>query len=241
MGTETAADKERLLTRARKLLALAEGTPSEGEMMAAMLKVQTLLVKHGLTVEDVRGGDADPREVVNLVVDTTGKVVHWRGWLAGIVAQNFRCETYWERGGRQQKLRFIGMQEDAELAAEVYAAAQMAVENMVQFYLKRRRGNRKVKRATVLGWRNAYIAGFLEGLAVQFKEQVERNNWALVLVRDRRVDETMAAIETRRVSSATHYDRDQGAFAAGFVDGKHFEHRAVARGRAIGTQAHKEG
>lgn len=75
--------------------------------------------------------------------------------------------------------------------------------------------------------RNDYIRGFLKGLDEKFKEQIEQNKeeWGLVLVRDKAIDEAFANIQStekmRPSKVSTSYDFK--AYEDGRQQGKRFE------------------
>ena len=53
----TQEQQETILTKAKKLLALAENNTSADESQNSFLKAQMLLLKHGLTMNDVAESD----------------------------------------------------------------------------------------------------------------------------------------------------------------------------------------
>lgn len=109
-------EKEKVLNKVRRILLIAQKTNYEGEAETAMLKAQALMVEHGLTVEDVSADEeGDGQEVISVEADAMGqRLTHWRGTLAVIIAENFRCKVfvlYRElRKSKQATLRFRGRQ-----------------------------------------------------------------------------------------------------------------------------------
>lgn len=71
------------------------------------------------------------------------------------------------------------------------------------------------------GLKNDYISGFLNGLQAQFKEQVDKNNWGLVIVKDKEVVEFYENLDLKKgKSSSAKASGDSAARAAGFQRGK---------------------
>lgn len=142
--TEKNVDEKILgkIQKALKTAALNSGaTPEEAE--TAMMMAQRMMVKHGITMEDVEG--ADPERLAKKVVihgygSPVERKVWWKGQLARIIADNFRCVSYfnsWPNGKVQ--LRFLGVKEDVEIAIEVFTYACNVVEHHAKQYLKKRK------------------------------------------------------------------------------------------------------
>ncbi|MHB0886881.1 MAG: DUF7168 domain-containing protein [Bacillota bacterium] len=232
--------REKLIERVRKLMRLAEGTNRQGEAEAALLAAQKLLVEHGLSVVEIKGDGSRPEpEAVNDTAVLTGYALEqWKIRLATIVAHNFRCDVYltsnWDArsqttGRRRRELRFIGVRSDAEVAATVFQSAAKAAEHLCRLHLAERRHEPGYKVNPV---RNAFFRGFNRGLDDKFREQVAQNNWALVLVKDKRVTTELARVlgpSPRTERARPLRANDAGAFAAGYSAGHNFETSGMRR------------
>lgn len=229
--------REKLIERVRKLMRLAEGTNRQGEAEAALLAAQKLLVEHGLSMVEVKdtGGRPAPEAVDDTAVAAAYALEQWKIRLAVIVANNFRCECYlhrhWEmdRPRARREIRFIGVKSDAEVAGVVFQSAAKAAEHLCRLHLAERRHEWGYKVNPV---RNSFFQGFNRGLADKFHDQVAKNNWALVLVKDPRVKEGLA----RALGPKPRYERarplnagDQSAFTAGYQAGRNFETSGTRR------------
>ena len=193
---------EKAKDKIRKVLALLEGAKTEGEARAASLKLQQLLAKNDLTLEDVQEA-ADNREVEEHEVDLGGgSGTNWKERLAVVVAKNFRCDTYrrtWTRNGRTcaKKAVFVGEEGDVALAEKVFTVTVEVAMRLYKKWCREERAERKAefeKRLAGLdprrlqydpwhryrwdGWtpsaaeRHGWYFGFVAGLADAYAEQV---------------------------------------------------------------------
>lgn len=140
--------REQILDEARKLKALAEGTTFEAEAFTALTKLQNLMDRHNLTEGDLRE-HAEFRRA-EAVADEQGGVygAPWVGWIATIVADNFRCFAHLTgaeavyRNGRfhytRQNISFVGLETDAALASMTHRAAVNIAEKLADRYIYNR-------------------------------------------------------------------------------------------------------
>lgn len=216
-------ERDKLLARVRRLLALAHRSPYAAEAHAALLKAQELMVRHGLAAADLEEKPND-REVAHTDAFAGGQRTHWRGWLAAVVAENFRCTAYWAHlPNRRYTLRFIGLVYDAHLAREVYKAAAATAEKQSRAYVQARQAARALSRREANLIRNAFLGGWIVGLRDKFREQVEANAWALVLVQPPEVREAVERMNLAKYrGSQPHYGGDRAAALAGYEAGQRF-------------------
>jgi hypothetical protein len=157
--------------------------------------------------------------------------VPWKGRLAGVIARNFRCGSYWsvewpsrerwEAGERQRAaLHFIGRKSDVAIAREVFGAAAYFAQLQCNQHVAAR-----LARGEDLGdtraARNAFLWGFCSGLSAKFAAQVRSNSLALAIVQP---PEVKAAVDALGLVSG-HGVRQQGelnAELAGHAAGKAF-------------------
>lgn len=206
---------ENIIDKVQKLLALAGNNPNEAEAQAAMLKAQQLMAKYHIEASQVE--DKKVEKEVKTVYVQGHQNTAWALSLAHIVTDNFRCSLLRDPS---YGLVFIGLQEDVAIAKGVYL---FAVNTLDRNMKKLRRQYRKAGKPTE-GISQDYAIGFLTGLKAKYQEQVDRNNWSLVLVKD--------ALVVQKFESLKHPDKkeyqahvkagsgDPGLFAKGYHDGK---------------------
>ena len=114
----------------------------------------------------------------------------------------------------------MGLKEDVAICKAVFTfAADTLDKNM----MKLRRQYRKQGLSTE-GISGDYAAGFIAGLKAKYKEQVEKNNWGLVLVKDSLVEQKTQEITNhkKKVNPGKKLNRsgDMGLYTKGYLDGK---------------------
>ena len=205
-----------ILSKIEKLLALAGNNPSEAEAQVAMLKAQKLMAEHNLDMAQFQDKPQEGKEAVTEYF----KGYHNTGWaisLAWVICDNFRCNLLRARG---YGLVFVGLKEDVAICKAVFTfAAQTLDKNMG----KLRRQYRKQGLPTD-GISGDYAAGFIAGIKAKYKEQVEKNNWGLVLVKDALVEQkTKDIIDPKKKAKAVKglsRSGDAGLYTKGYMDGK---------------------
>jgi hypothetical protein len=226
--------KEKAIDLIQKVLAKANNNPNENEAELAMLKAQELMVKYNLTMSDVTTVEEEEKEVVNAQATDNGRTMWWIKSLSAVIARNFRCESINHYVGGKSHLRFIGLKDDVDIAQKIFAFAKEMVEilsndyvdKLVREYNSNWMTNKGVKtKKDYAGAKNDYIKGFIKGLQAKFQEQIDKNGWGLIIVKDDMVVEYIdnmnlhKAPPTRVTGSGddTHYSK-------GYTDGKSFEY-----------------
>lgn len=204
-----------IISKIEKLLALAGNNPSEAEAQAAMLKAQELMAQHNLDMAQFKD---QPKEKKEAVVDYF-KGYHNTGWaisLAKVICDNFRCNLLRAAG---YGLVFVGLKEDVAICRAVFTFASQTLDHNM---MKLRRQYRKQGLPTD-GISGDYAAGFIAGLKAKYKEQVEKNNWGLVLVKDALVEQKSDEIKdpTKKARGGKKLNRsgDPGLYTKGYLDG----------------------
>lgn len=205
-----------VIAKIEKLLALAGNNPSEAEAQAAMLKAQKLMAEHNLDMTQFQDKPQEKKEAITEYFRGYHNT-NWAISLARVICDNFRCNLLRAPG---YGLVFIGLKEDVAICKAVFSfAAQVLDKNMA----KLRRQYRKQNLPTD-GISGDYAAGFIAGLRDKYKEQVEKNNWGLILVKDALVEQKTKDITNPRGKphSGKKLNRsgDTGLYSKGYHDGK---------------------
>ena len=205
-----------IISKIEKLLALAGNNPSETEAQAAMLKAQQLMAEHNLDMAQFQDKPQEKKEAVTEYF----KGYHNTGWaisLARVICDNFRCNLLRAAG---YGLVFVGLKEDVAICKAVFTFASNTLDkNMMK--LRRQYRNQGLPTDGISG---DYAAGFIAGLKAKYKEQVEKNNWGLILVKDALVEQKTQDIidPKRKAHSGKKLNRsgNMGLYTKGYLDGK---------------------
>lgn len=169
-----------IILKIKKLLALSESS-NQYEAKVAMLKAQELLVKHKFSMEEVK-------EHKNVIVkekktDISFTKAKWKGKLASLIAENFRCYLYYKTR-YNHTIVFVGKDEDVIVCKIVLEYAIDTINSIVE----RLRYQYRKEGCSTKGLENDFALGFIEGLKIAFERQKEENReWGLVLAKDKEV------------------------------------------------------
>lgn len=214
---------EKVLKKLKKALVLAEAK-DDHESHTAMLLAQQMMAKYGIDYADIASelGVAPEKEIIEMYATKPTKLQWWQKDLASVIAGNFRCFTFWRTGGGKSRVVFLGIKQDTQIAREVFLYAQDSIEYFSIRYLNERGVEGMSQRTRV---RNDYISGFISGLGRRFAEQVDENDWGLILVKDNEVIERHDNMKfTKDSASSAQTAGDFSAYQAGVNDGKKMDH-----------------
>lgn len=131
-------EKESVIEKIRKLLALATNNSNVNEAAAAAAMAQDLQYKHKISVAEVEasGGDEDDDEVIHADLHAPG--LKWRDSLVHGVAHAFYCKSITlnhsaKRGEvRKGTVRIVGKTSDTQTAAYMYQYLVNEVERLAK-------------------------------------------------------------------------------------------------------------
>lgn len=170
--------REKIIERIKKLLAVAEDRgATEYEAAAAALAAQRLIAEYDVEQWEIHSKDAEPIETV-YAKDVKRR---WRWQLADVIAPAFRCKTYQTRKWSYERCRymhlmgFYGYKTDATAAAMTFNSLYKIGNRLASRY----------SRDAAYGTYNAYVAGFVDGIALELEKQSE----ALMIIVPPKVNE----------------------------------------------------
>jgi hypothetical protein len=224
MNEQSIAD-DKIVAKIKKLLALAASS-NANEAQSAMLKAQELMVMNGLSMQDVSVKESPKKEVVEGTADKRGRFPWYLYSLSIVLANNFRCYSvvtvYHESNTRG--IRFIGFKNDVETTIAIYDFASPYLKGLIKSFRDRLKNKYKAGKAQLNALCNDFARGFIHGLDMKFKDQVEKQQWGLVLIKDPVVvkyhdNKHMSKGKTVAISTG----KSDEAYAEGYTSGKHFE------------------
>jgi len=217
--------KEKVIDRIKKLLMLGENNTNESEAQSAILKAQELMAMHGLDMSELETGETEKvNDVRDISLSGYKKLEFWHIDLASIVSKNFKCFLYLAKGVDGTKsIKFVGTVQDLEVAKEVYYFAIESIEYFkALFVINYKLENRGEKNYIPVA--NLYVNGYLKGLGDKLKEQVEKNNWALVVVTPKEVKDYIDKLTLKSgKAQKVKMSNDERVYNAGYHEGQRFE------------------
>jgi hypothetical protein len=165
------------------------------------------------------------KSVVKGSVYDSKSIIWWRKNIGMVIAKNFKCECYVSRKYETNSLTFLGLKDDVILAKIAFDFASEAIESSCKSYIKKcKKDNPNID---TTGVRNDYLIGWIKGIKDQFAEQIEKNNWGLVLVKDALVVQAKEKMNlTKGRTSSVSVSNNQDARAEGYKNGKNFNVKA---------------
>lgn len=173
-------NRDGIVNKIKKLLALSKGTSNDNEAMAAALKAQRLIASYDVEEYEYReAGFRVPK--IDEVTCEVNTIREWRHVLASIVAENFRCRCFsnnkriydecgWATKRKTYHKVFFGYEHDAQAAALIFGYLYSFAD---------RKANRLVKRyKNKAPYYNRYVLGFCAGV----KSELEKQSYALMIV-----------------------------------------------------------
>lgn len=169
--------RDKIISRVKKLLALANDNSSQSEAIEAALAAQRLIAQY--EVEDFEINEA--AEEISEVASSPYSGKAWRYILANIVADNFRCKAYTHNASQKStpsrplhRQIFLGYKTDATAALLVFEKLIEIAETKACEIAK----EVKAKFGTSKGVKNTFLVGFCYGV----KLELEKQSQALMLV-----------------------------------------------------------
>lgn len=211
--------KDKMISKIRKMLKLAQNNPSMEEGLAAATQAMKLMKKYNIHEDDVTLEEV--RDEIGSVFSEQkhdSQLHSWRKQLALIVANNFRCKAYVRNGD----VVFRGYIQDAKVALEVYTCL---------YVIGNKGGSKayheqKAETGSGKGAYNSYVFGFLKGIQEGLGEQ----STALMVVVPKEVEE-----EFEEFSANFKQGRSYGVSINNpelYVQGKK-EGKAAVKARAV--------
>lgn len=223
---------DNIADKIRKLLAKASSN-NEHEASAALLKARELMAKYKIDEQSVK--DAAPRENVLRHVeyeeDTfSGLRNAWFLSLSQVIAENHCCAKYSAtlKGHKTSNVIFTGLDDDPNVALEVFSYAVQHIHNQVKEYGRyiREAGVYPAKdiRRRIRAYEDSYAEGFTRGLAAKYAEQVKNDHtgtMAITIVQPVEVTDFMDSL--RKTTFARRYNgENEHAVRAGYAAGYTF-------------------
>ena len=153
---------EKIIEKIKKLLEMTEENgASENEAMVAALKAQKLMAEYNIDLIDVQDEHKPTDEIGEEYVDLSDnghRVSKWKGRLASIIAQNFRCKVYLHGN---EAVVFYGYKTDAKIAGDVFKFLFKTGGKLANKYYNLCRKEGKNTKGVL----NAYLVGYCQGIA----------------------------------------------------------------------------
>lgn len=212
-------NREKLVSRIQKLLALASRNPSATEAESALLQAQKLMAEHSLSEADVQE-EQDRVESQDLLA--AGRMDELRVLVLLSIATAHRCKLIRSRKPMERltTIKLVGYERDRAVVVALNQWAWRCVSEAAKRFVAEMRPRIGNSRADLFQIKHSFIRGFATGLSKAYKAQAEANpQWALVLAMPPEVTEFVKKeAPTTHAFSQPHLDAS--AYRAGVSAGE---------------------
>lgn len=217
------ADREKLVSRIQKLLALASRNPSAAEAEVALLQARKLMAEHDVRDADVveQQDKVDAAEVMS-----SGRMNDLKVAVLAAIAAAHRCRLMRSRRRHAQTtIKLIGFERDRAVVVALNDWAWRSVSSAADRFVKQTRerfakNGMTAHRSDLLTVRRSFVLGFASGLSQAYRQQIEANpQWALVLATPPEVQEFLDRETNGRAHTSNRGQVDGNAFRAGVTAG----------------------
>ena len=203
---------EEIIAKIQKLLNLADNNSNENEAIAAALKAQEMMAKYHIELDQL-DSKKESHEITQEIYWASDKhdMKKWKAGFATIVANNFRCKTYFLNG---KNVVFYGYKDDAKIALNVFKFLYEAGNKFaVRYYNQCKKEGKETR-----GVMNTYLIGFREGIASVLEKQCV----ALMVITPQEVKDSFAEMSAGwgKITSTIRASEDHEARERGRRDGK---------------------
>ncbi|WP_430510720.1 DUF2786 domain-containing protein [Gottfriedia solisilvae] len=201
-----------------KLLALANDSSDE-ESHTALLMAQKLMIKHDISIRDININEVNVSVTHEILLQ--GKFPNWVHELAGVIAPNFKCKSYYKTYNHVTEFVYMGLEQDVIIAKGVFLYAYASIRYHSNVFLQRKEIKRKYKRKHEL--KRDYITGYINGLNYKFQQQVQSEGYELALVMHPVLIEKIDEMNFTKGISRSKEVKDITVYNMGFEDGRTFK------------------
>lgn len=207
-------ERQKMIDKIKKVLALAENNPSENEAIAASLKAQKMMAEYHIKEEELFD-EITEEKIVAMRSELSGKNAKWRIMLALVLAKNFRCKCF---GDYDKTIVFYGYKTDAEICHNVYQTMYKIGNKLAQ---KLKREERETW-GTAKGIMNTFCLGFVDGI----RSELEKQCTALMIITPKEVEVGFENDVVKKKNTRTTRNRlgsmvnDKAIYDKGYQSGK---------------------
>ena len=213
-----------LVQRLQKVRALTESSVP-GEAAAAAAKLQEILLKYNLEMEDIEeeSPEADDRYVKEELelAATSGNMINWRRILLSGIARSLMCAAFGYKG--TPKMVIVGQKHNIEIVRHFYDYLSSEISRLADATWQKAR-SRTLEHGR--SWKSSFYNGAVDIVVQRLEEkyqQVSRRNSetrALVLRNERELDDAVGNLIGRVRRNTVRQRHSEAGYSRGARAGK---------------------
>ena len=213
-----------LIQRLQKVRALTESSVP-GEAAAAAAKLQEILLKYNLEMEDIEEDSPVPhdkyvKEELELGV-TSGNMINWRRILLSGIARSLMCAAFGYQGTR--KMVIVGQGHNIEIVRHFYDYLSSEISRLADVtWAKARIRTREHARS----WKSSFYNGAVDIVVQRLEEKYQQvsnqdsHTQALVLRNERDLDDAVGHLIGRVRKNTVRQRHSKAGYSRGVRAGK---------------------
>ena len=215
---------EDLVQRLQKVRALTESSVP-GEAAAAAAKLQEILLKYNLEMEDIEedsptSDDRYVKEELELGV-TSGNMINWRRILLSGIARSLMCAAFGYQG--THRMVIVGQRHNIEITRHFYDYLSSEISRLADVtWVKARNRTREHARS----WKSSFYNGAVDIVVQRLEEKYRQvskqdsHTQALVLKNERDLDEAVGHLIGRVRKNTVRQRYSEAGYSRGTRVGK---------------------
>lgn len=210
-------EQSHIIEKAKKMIALAEGTSSEEEAKTAMVMVRQLLAKYNLSITDL--DNFKDKSVCNeiMIIIRTKMMPLWVKELTALCHMACDCEILLTRTVDKAGAIFIGIEPATTICSSMFVTLYKLLDSMALVdYPTLYTGSRKES------WRRGFIFGLAAKIREQKEKTVQQEYGLLVVQKDKIEQHIREHHKTRIAKDKGKAIKDSKAFSQGYEAGMNY-------------------
>lgn len=208
--------RDKILSRIKKILALADRTSFEEEANTALRMAKGLMKSYGLNLSEVEMVDEIKGNIIEDTTETSGRIMNWKKITAMAVEKICDTKLIINHVGKNRvNLKFIGYKEDVKLSLTLYSTFTLSMANMAN----KSYSDRFRKRSYLIG-----LADRLVDRAIEESKQALDDTpkyGALVVVKENEISEYIKDLELTSKTMKNKINTE--AYNKGYADGDNLD------------------
>ena len=213
-----------LIQRLQKVRALTDSSVP-GEAAAAAAKLQEILLKYNLEMEDIEedspvSDDKYVKEELELGV-TSGNMINWRRILLSGIARSLMCAAFGYQGTRQMVI--VGQRHNIEMSRHFYDYLSSEIDRLADVMWEKARYR---SREHARSWKSSFYNGAVDIVVQRLEEKYQQvskqdsHTQALVLKNERDLDDAVGNLIGRVRKNTVRQRHSKAGYSRGVRAGK---------------------
>ena len=229
-----------LIQRLQKIRALTESSVP-GEAAAAAAKLQEILLKYNLEMEDIEEERSEAldkyvKEDLELGV-SSGGMINWRRILLSGIARSLMCAAFGYKGA--SKMVVVGHKRNIEMVGHFYAYLSWEISRLADVTWEKTRSSSS---ENARSWKNSFYNGAVDIIVQRLQEKYQQvslqdsRSHALVLKNERDLDEAVVNLVGRVRKNSVRQRHSDSGYSRGTRAGKRVNLDNPVRGKRSGNR-----